>query len=110
MNLHIKTWKRSIHCLSIRTKVMCFSTALVLFSTACIIASLYYNISGSYLKQILYSENQSFLQAEQFIEYKVRSVIYASAVVNYSNDIQSALAGSLEDTDEDNLRNSTVTC
>lgn len=104
MNLHIKTWKRSIHCLSIRTKVMCFSTALVLFSTACIIASLYYNISGSYLKQILYSENQSFLQAEQFIEYKVRSVIYASAVVNYSNDIQSALAGSLEDTDEDNLQ------
>lgn len=96
--------ERRIHRLSIRTKVMLFSITLVLLSAAGIISILYLNISAGYRKQMQYSEDQSFLQAKEFIQYKVHSAIYASAVINYNNDIQNALSGSIKAGDSSSLQ------
>lgn len=104
MNQLINSVRIRLHNLSIRSKVMGFSIALVLISAASIISILYLNISAGYRKQMQYSENQSFMQAQEFILYKVRSMIYASAVINYNNDIQSALTNSLQTADSSSFQ------
>jgi len=77
---------------SIRIKLM-FSY-VILISTPLIIltAVTYFRFSRSYGEQIEYAANQAFLQANQFIQYKMNSLIKASDVIHFSPDVQTILS------------------
>ena len=56
----------------------------------------YMSVSKGFENQVFYSAQQSFNQACTFIDYKVNSLVSASDILYYSEDIQSLLTKNLD--------------
>ncbi len=76
---------------SLRVKLMCFSTALIVISTLLFLGIIYKVVSDEYRKQIEYSANLSYSQAYNYIQKTIRPLIYASDMVFFNRDVQNIL-------------------
>ena len=75
----------------IKTKMRFSYLIIIIITMVSVSALLYVMISASYKKQILHSADLSFLQAEEFLEYRLNSMLYASDILRSNPDVQSIL-------------------
>lgn len=75
----------------IRTKLL-FSYMLILViavMTVCFL--MYFYMAKIYKEQLLYSASQAFEQAEEFLDYRIDSVIYVSDLLRVNENVQKIL-------------------
>ena len=75
----------------IRTKLL-FSYMLILViavMTVCFLMCFY--MAKIYKEQLLYSASQAFEQAEEFLDYRIDSVIYVSDLLRVNENVQKIL-------------------
>ncbi|WP_308634970.1 cache domain-containing sensor histidine kinase [Paenibacillus silvisoli] len=101
----MKKWFRSTVGLftnmNIRGKLLISYFVLIFFPLALMTAISYKNVSRDYEKQILHSADQSFDQAFTFLNYKVNTLIKASDVIYFNDDIQTMLTRNKTDYEND---------
>ncbi len=87
--------------MNIRGKLLISYFVLIFFPLALMTAISYKNVSRDYEKQILHSADQSFDQAFTFLNYKVNTLIKASDVIYFNDDIQTMLTRNKTDYEND---------
>lgn len=77
---------------TMKKKLMISYLLLIFVPLAVLTYISYTNVSKEFHNQIIYSANQSFEQANNFIQNKVQSSVYASDMVYINSDVQHILS------------------
>ena len=85
----------------IRTKMLLSYITILLTAVITICFLMYFYTMQIYKDQLLYSANQSFGQAKEFLGYRIDSVLYVSNLIRVNESVQSALSKQPEEIQED---------
>lgn len=93
--------KRKINNISIKSKMIISYIMIVTAAVAAVAVVMFIIFSNRYEKQILYSASQSFSQANEFLGYRVDSVMYASNILQVDTQTQEILKREEKDISND---------
>ena len=85
----------------IRTKMLVSYMLILLIAVMAVCLLMYIYMNQVYKKQLLYSASQSFEQAEEFLSYRIDSVLYVSDLLRVNDDIQKILEKDKEEIEGD---------
>lgn len=85
----------------IRTKMLLSYMVILLTAIVAVCLLMYFYMMRIYRTQLLYSANQAFEQAEEFLSYRVNSVLYVSDLLRVNENIQATLEKRQEDIEGD---------
>lgn len=87
----MKKMREWISHAKIRTKMLLSYMVIVLTAVITVCFLMYFYMLRIYRAQLLYSADQAFEQAEEFLSYRVNSVLYVSDLLRVNENVQTIL-------------------
>lgn len=97
----MKKMREWISHAKIRTKMLLSYMVIVLTAVITVCFLMYFYMLRIYRAQLLYSADQAFEQAEEFLSYRVNSVLYVSDLLRVNENVQTILGKPREDVEGD---------
>lgn len=95
-----KIYERFSHA-KIRTKMLLSYVVILLTAVVTVCFLMYFYMIRIYRTQLLYSADQAFEQAEEFLSYRVNSVLYVSDLMRVNENVQTILGKPKEEVEND---------
>lgn len=103
----MRRWTECFSHMKIRTKMLLSYILIFFIAVLAVGIFMYFYMTQMYKKQLLYSANQAFEQAQEFVSYRVNSVIYASNLIRVNESIQTVLKKPREEVEKNIIQQNT---